>query len=104
MTIFDHHLACETILGLPTEAIFTRSESLIRIQCGLAWAPQGTQTSCIALLDWISPTVTQYSEQLGSESRSYGGNVVFGSGFPIRIGSGSKVPCGKPQYELYLVV
>ena len=61
------------------------------------WAPYGTQTTRIALLDWISCTVTQHSTQLGSGS-TCGGNVVFESGSPISIGSGSKVPCGEPLY------
>ena len=44
-------------------------------------------------------TVTQHSTHLGSGSRPCGGKVVFGSGFPIRIGFGSKVACGEPQYQ-----
>ena len=37
-----------------TENGFTGSGSPIRIQCDHAWAPLGTQTMRIALLDWIS--------------------------------------------------
>ena len=42
-------------------------------------------------------TVTQNSAQLGSGSRPCGGKVVFRSGSPFRIRSGSKVPCGEPH-------
>ena len=88
-----------------TESRFTGSGSLMRIQCGLVWAPHGTQTTRIALLDWISHTVPQHSTQLGFRSRPCGDKVVFGSGSlicigsgsMIRIGSGSKVLCGEPQ-------
>ena len=44
-----------------------------------------------------SRTVTQHSTQLGSGSRPCGGKVLFETGSLIRIGCGSKVPCGEPQ-------
>ena len=84
-----------------TETGFTGSGSPIRIQCGVAWAPHGMQTTRIAQLEWNSRTVTravtQHSTQLGSGSRPCGGKVVFESGSPICIGFGSKVPCGEPH-------
>ena len=49
-------------------------------------------TTRFALLDF------QHSTQHRSGSRQCGGKVVFGSGSPISIGSGSKVLCGEPQY------
>ena len=82
-----------------TETGFTRSGSPICFQFGLVWASHGTQTTRIALLDWISRTVTRScTTQLGSGSRPCGSKVVFGSGSPIRIASGSKVPCVEPHY------
>ena len=77
-----------------TETGFTWSRSPIQIQCGLSWAPHGMQTTRIALLDWISCTVMQHSTQLRSRSRLCEEKVVFRSGSPIHIGSGSKVLCG----------
>ena len=102
-----------------TETGFTGSRSPIRIQCGLAWAPHGTQTTRIALLDWVSPghvrahvprlnftntfinfcrkspqhrIAMQWHHNIcaGSGSRPCGSKVVFGS--PICIGFRSKVP------------
>ena len=62
-----------------------------------------TQT-CITLLDWISQTVPeQHSMQSGSGPWLCGGELVLRYRFLIHIRSGSKVPCGKPQYSTSIV-
>ena len=86
-------------LHTDNETGFTGSRSPIRIQCAVTGAPHSTQAMRIALLDhlWISRTVMEPITQLGSGSRPCGGKVVCGSRSPICIGSGSKIPCGKPR-------
>ena len=42
----------------------------IRIQCGLAWPPHGTQTARIALLDWISHTVSEHCHAVQHAART----------------------------------
>ena len=88
-------------MGLSTQALKTDSLDTdpIRIQCGRAWAPHGTQTTCIALLTHCHAA---QNALLGSGSRSFGGKVVFESGSPIRIECGSKVPCGEPHGHMTL--
>ena len=67
--------------------------------------PMWSRLSCTvrrlrALHCWTgSRTLTRRSKPFGSGSRLCGGKVVFGSGSSIRIGSGSKVPCGEPHYK-----
>ena len=81
-----------------TETGFTGSRFPIQIQCSLACAPHGKQTTHIALLVWISRTAMQHCRtQCEYRSRPCGGKVVFGSGSLIRIGSRFKVPCGEPH-------
>ena len=51
-------------MGLSTwvlhETGFTGCGFPIRIQCGLTWASHSTQTTCIAVLDWLSLTVLEH--------------------------------------------
>ena len=72
----NHNRALHT----DTETGFTGCRSPIRIWCGLTWAPHGTQTKRIALLDCISCTVPEHchAAQHAAE-RPCGGTAVFGS-------------------------
>ena len=52
----------------------------------------------------VTRTVTQHSTQLWSGSRPCGGKVVFESRSPIRIGFGSKVPCGELHAWIFIEI
>ena len=88
-----------------TETRFSGSGSLIRIQCGLAWAPH--EAKLCTLHCWTGSHALSWSigmlhcMQLGSRTRLCRGKEVFGSGSPIHIVFRSKILCGEPHSDQF---
>ena len=80
--VCKHFLSSNTfkdigVIHTGTETRFTGSGFPIRIQCSLACAPHGTQTTHISLLVLISRSATQHCRtQLEYGSKPCGGKVV----------------------------